>query len=73
MADVAIGKQVVAPTNQKPVIKNLDHGQVQEIMNQRTGTADVDMEMADVIEDLTADEITGVADILVVDIVIHHE
>ena len=72
MADVAIGKQVVAPTNQKPVIKNLDHGQVQEIMNQR-GTADEDMVMADVIEDLTADEKTVVADILVVDIVIHHE
>ena len=73
MADVAIGKQVVAPTSQT-VIKNLDHGQVREIMNQR-GTADVDMVMAavDVIEDSTADEITGVADILVVDIVIHHE
>ena len=43
-------------------------------MNQR-GTADVDMVMAavDVIEDSTADEITGVEDILVVDIVIHHE
>ena len=73
MADVAIGKQVVAPTSQT-VIKNLDHGQVREIMNQR-GTADVDMVMAavDVIEDSTADEITGVADILVVDIVIHQE
>ena len=73
MADVAIGKQVVAPTSQT-VIKNLDHGQVQEIMNQIRGTADVDMvTAADVIEDSTADEITGVADILVVDIVIHHE
>ena len=44
-------------------------------MNQR-GTADVDMVMAaaaDVIEDSTADEITVVADILVVDTVIHHE
>lgn len=74
MADVAIGKQVVAPTSQT-VIKNLDHGQVREIMNQR-GTADVDMvmaEAADVIEDSIADEITGVADILVVDIVIHQE
>lgn len=43
-------------------------------MNQIRGTADVDMvTAADVIEDSTADEITGVADILVVDIVIHHE
>lgn len=72
MADVATGKQVVAPTSQT-VIKNLDHGQVQEIMNQK-GTADaVAVMAADVIEDLIADEITVVADILVVDIVIHHE
>ena len=42
-------------------------------MNQK-GTADaVAVMAADVIEDLTADEITVAADILVVDIVIHHE
>ena len=71
MADVATGKQVVAPTSQT-VIKNLDHGQVQEIMNQK-GTADAAVMAADVIEDLTVDEITVAADIPVVDIVIHHE
>ena len=42
-------------------------------MNQK-GTADAVAAMAaDVIEDLTVDEITVAADIPVVDIVIHHE
>ena len=36
-------------------------------------TADAVVMAADVTEDLTADEITVAADILVVDIVIHHE
>ena len=41
-------------------------------MNQK-GTADEVAMAADVIEDLTVDEITVAADIPVVDIVIHHE
>ena len=41
-------------------------------MNQK-GTADAAVMAADVIEDLTVDEITVAADIPAVDIVIHHE
>ena len=65
MADVATGKQVVAPT--RTVIKILDHGQVHEIMIKMDMAGVV---MADAIEAF-ADE-TTVVDILV-DIVIHQE
>ena len=68
MADVATGKQVVAPT--RTAIKTLDHGQVHEIMI-KTREDTVDAAMVDVIE-ASADEITAVVD-LRVDIVIHHE
>jgi len=66
VADVATGKLVVAPT--RTVIKNLDHGQVREIMTKKDTAG---MVTVDVIEG-SADETTVAADILV-DIVIHHE